>query len=70
MQERIQEAIRATYSFSGWDFSNESEFKHELFHQLARLDFDCTPLGSVTSGHISPRLHAEAKVESGNRAQD
>ena len=65
----IDSAFEATFQFKGWSFANEAEFKHELYHQLARLEYDGTPLGRSECGALTPRLHAEGKVENGNSAK-
>ena len=69
MHNLILSALDATYSYSGWRFGNESEFKHELFHQLALKKHNDVPLAQAEFDALTPRLHAEAKVENGNRAK-
>lgn len=69
MQNLILSALETTYAYSGWSFSNESEFKHELFHQLALLKHKGVPLAQTEAGALTPRLHAEGKVQNGNPAK-
>jgi len=69
MQNNILSALEATYAFSEWRFNNEAEFKHELFHQLALTKYEGVSLSQAESGALTPRLHAEGKVENGNPAK-
>jgi hypothetical protein len=66
MDKIIIDALQATYSLRAWEASNESEFKHELFHQLALKELGGSSLGRPEPDAITPRLHAEGKVENGN----
>ncbi len=68
MHNNILSALDATYAFSEseWRFDNEAEFKHELFHQLALTKYKGVPLSQAENGALTPRLHAEGKVENGN----
>jgi hypothetical protein len=47
---------------------NESDFKHELYHQLAQLTVDNVKLNDMVPGTSSCRLHAETKIESGENS--
>jgi hypothetical protein len=69
MHAQIHSALIATFAFSGWRFDTESEFKHELFHQLAIQQTNGVPLGCAGLGELTPILHAEGKVENGNPAK-
>ncbi len=64
--DKIRSAIYDTYQFTGWKFKNEAEFKHELFHRLAQLSVNEVQICNVEPNTLTPRLHAEAKVENGN----
>lgn len=59
-------ALSRTYGFRRWEFGNEAEFKHELFHQLARPLSDGSSLAIARGGQPTCRLHCEGKVENGN----
>ena len=69
MDAKISSALAATFAFTGWRFDNECEFKHELFHQLAIQQVNDASLGHSGPGQLTPRLHAEGKVENGNPAK-
>jgi len=62
----IGSSISEAYAFANWQYANEAEFKHELFHCLARKTVGGTCLSDSADGQISPRLHAETKIENGN----
>jgi hypothetical protein len=47
---------------------NESDFKHELYHQLAQLTVDNVKLNDMVPHTSSCRLHAETKIESGENS--
>ena len=66
MLNNIISAIGRTYSFKGWSFDNEAEFKHEMFHQLSFIEVNNIGLASIVPGLNSCRLHSEGKVENGN----
>ena len=61
----VRRALAATYV--GRDrFSNESDFKFELYHQLHGLELNGHRLGDRLPGFQTCPLHAEAKPENGN----
>jgi hypothetical protein len=65
VHRQIVTAIARVFGFSGWDFSNEFEIKHELFHQLASLSVDGVGLSERVPGTPTCRLHAEGKILNG-----
>ena len=66
MHDLIIEALKATYGFDLWQFENEAEFKHEIFHQLSLKTVDGVRLSHQVPGSQTCRLHAEGKIENGN----
>ena len=60
----FKQALAQTYSFSS-TFANESDFKHELFHQLHEMKINGHKLGSKLHGFSTCMLHAEAKPING-----
>ena len=66
----LKQALSQTYSFSP-EFANESDFKHELFHQLHGMEVDGYKLGDKLPGYKTCMLHAEARPRDGlNRKAD
>src|SRR5882762_7529917 len=65
MHDQIVTAVARAFGFSGWEFSNEFEIKHELFHQLASLSVDGVGLSERVPGTPTCRLHAEGKILNG-----
>jgi hypothetical protein len=69
MDNFIQNALLNTYKRAGGRFRNESDFKMELFHNLAVLNYKGIGLAEKVLGHSTPLLHAEGKCENGNPAK-
>ena len=66
----LKKALAQTYSFSP-EFANESDFKHELFHQLHGMEINGHRLGDRLPGYATNILHAEARPRIGlNRRAD
>ena len=54
----LKQALAQTYSFSS-EFANESDFKHELFHQLHTRKVNGYKLGDKLPNYEACMLHAE-----------
>ncbi len=61
----INEAIDEVYLFNKWEFKNEAEFKHELFHILTNKINKNIYLDNNSNIAKIPVLHAEARPENG-----
>ena len=61
----LKKACKNAWLYLGKAPRNESDFKHELYHQLAKLKIDNTKLNEKVPGTSSCRLHAETKIEPG-----
>ncbi len=61
----IDEAIKEAYQFKKWKFKNEAEFKHELFHILAKKISRNNKLEYKGKTGYTSILHAEARPENG-----
>lgn len=61
---KFKQALAQTYSYSP-TFANESDFKHEFFHQLHEMEINGHKLGSKLHGLSTCMLHAEAKPING-----
>ena len=66
--EQLESALRSTWCYLGPKVRNESDFKMELFHQLAAIKVDGVPLCDQVPGTPSCRLHAETKIENGSNS--
>ena len=60
----LKEALAQTYAYRA-EYDNESDFKHELFHQLHALEINGHRLGDKLHGHKTSILHAEARPKAG-----
>ena len=65
----LAQAAAKAWRYLGPNVCNESDFKHELFHQLAVLKVGGTKLSELVAGTPSCRLHAETKIEVGTNAK-
>ena len=64
----LRKACDNAWSYLGGAVRNESDFKHELYHQLAQIQIDNTKLNEIVPGTSSCRLHAETKIEAGRNS--
>ena len=64
-ESELMTACENAWQFLGDEDHNESDFKHELYHQLAQLTVDNVKLNDMVPDTPSCRLHAETKIESG-----
>ena len=64
----LKRALAQTYAYSP-DFANESDFKHELFHQMHALEINDYKLGDILPGYPTCMLHSEAKPINGLRGK-
>ncbi len=64
----LKQALAQTYAYSS-EFDNESNFKHELFHQLHGMEINGCKLGDKLHGYKTSMLHAEAKPINGLRGK-
>ncbi len=55
----LKQALAQTYAYSS-EFANESDFKHELFHQLHGMEINGYRLGDRLPAHKTSILHSEA----------
>ena len=55
----LKQALAQTYAYNS-KFANESDFKHELFHQLHGMEINGYKLGDVLPGYKTCMLHSEA----------
>ncbi len=55
----LKQALAQTYAYSS-EFDNESNFKHELFHQLHGMEINGYKLGDKLPGWKTSMLHSEA----------
>ncbi len=72
LRETFDDILRAAAG-RAWDYlgpkvRNESDFKHELYHQLAMESIDGNHLNQLVPGTTSCRLHAETKVDHGRNS--
>ena len=65
----LAQAAAKAWRYLGPNVRNESDFKHELYHQLAVLEVGGTKLNELVPGTPSCRLHAETKIEVGKNAK-
>lgn len=66
----LKQALAQTYAYRA-EFANESDFKHELFHQLHGMEINGCKLGDRLPGYKTCMLHAEARPKVGvNRRAD
>lgn len=66
----LKQALERTYSYSP-KFNNESDFKHELFHQLHGMEINGYKLGEILPSYKTSMLHSEARPRDGlNRKAD
>lgn len=61
----ILEALEDTYIFNRWEFKNEAEFKHELYHNLGKKKFENKYLIEPVSKYNTSIIHSESKAENG-----
>ncbi|MCY3638627.1 MAG: hypothetical protein OXG80_05960 [Chloroflexi bacterium] len=66
INKALKQALAQTYSYSP-HFENESDFKHELFHQLHGMEINGYKLGDKLPGTRTCMLHAEANPIAGTR---
>ena len=69
IDSHLATALRNAWRFLGPNVRNESDFKFELFHQLASLEVEGVALCDQVPDTNSCRLHAETKIENGNNAK-
>ena len=64
----LKQALAQTYAYQT-EFANESDFKHELFHQLHGMEINGYKLGDKFPGYKTSMLHSEAKPVNGLRGK-
>ena len=65
MQQALMTALSKCYSFNSGIYTNESDFKHELYHQLASAPLNGSWVTDKLKDSNSCYLHAEGKAENG-----
>jgi hypothetical protein len=68
LESELKTACENAWQYLGNGVRNESDFKHELYHQLAQLTLDNVKLNDMVPGTSSCRLHAETKIEPGSNS--
>jgi len=62
----IQEALSDLQVYdNSYEFVNESNFKHELFHKISSKEYNSIRLSEAYPGSKTSIVHCEAKVENG-----
>jgi hypothetical protein len=68
LESELMTACENAWQYLGNEVTNESDFKHELYHQLAQLTLDNVKLNEMVPHTPSCRLHAETKIEPGKNS--
>ncbi len=68
IESRLITACENAWQHLGKQVRNESDFKHELYHQLAQLTLGNVELNDMVPDTPSCRLHAETKIEPGSNS--
>jgi hypothetical protein len=66
MHQILLESLSSTYGERKGSFRNESDFKMELFHQLAAHRYNSISLADKSDNAKTCYLHSEGKCENGN----